>query len=274
MAKKMVVERGLSMKAYENRYVPDLSLPAFDRLVVEAGMWRDGVVDDARRAFVAGGGDESEFKPPRPRRPRLEGNEGGVGGRVYNEIMRQRGLKIKGKVVPKRSAGDLKRLAQAMGFAPETEWWNLDEALEGLVVDLGTWRDGVVDDARQAWVNGGGDLAKFVPPPPRRPRQKDNEGGVGVRVYYEIERQRGTLKSRGKVVPKRSAGDLKRLAQAMGFAPETEWWNLDEALEGLVGDLGAWRDGVVDDARQAWVNGGGDLAKFVPPEPRRPSEGR
>jgi hypothetical protein len=98
-----------------------------------------------------------------------------------------------------------------------------DESFEGLVVDVGTWRDGVVDDARQAFVAGGGDPAKFKPPEPRRPRQRGNEGGVAKRVYKETMRQRGTIKNRGKVAPKRSAYDLKRLAQAMGFPSETEW---------------------------------------------------
>jgi hypothetical protein len=111
------------------------------------------------------------------------------------------------------------------GIPLRTEWWNLDEAFEGLVGDLGTWRDGVVvGPAFQAWVDGGGDAFKFEPPPPRRPRARGNEGGVGIRVYNEIKRQRGTLKIKGKVAPRRSAYDLGRLAQAMGYPPEREWW--------------------------------------------------
>jgi hypothetical protein len=113
--------------------------------------------------------------------------------------MRQRGTyKIRGKVAPKRSADDLARLAQAMGFPPETEWWNPDEAFEGLLGDVDTWHDGVVDDAFQAWVDGGGDAFKFVPPRPRRPRQRGNEGGVGIRVYKESYAPAGNAQDQGE----------------------------------------------------------------------------
>ena len=119
--RKMAEEEGLH--GFDERYVPDLSLSAFDRLVVEVGMWRAGVVGAARQAWEAGNGDPSSFVPPAPRRPRSNDNEGGVGNRVDNERKRQLGQKINGKVMPLRSASDLARLTEALGYPPGTEWW-------------------------------------------------------------------------------------------------------------------------------------------------------
>ena len=92
---------------------------AFETLVMEAGKWRAGVVDDAeKRAWLEGGGglDGSPFVPPAPRRPRSTGHKGGVGVRVDVERMRQLGQKINGKVQPKRPTDDLARPTNALGY--------------------------------------------------------------------------------------------------------------------------------------------------------------
>ena len=271
--REMAEEEGL--RGFDDRYVPNLSLSAFDRLVFEVGMWRASVVAAARRAWEEGGGgaDGSSFVPPAPRRPRSTGNEDGVGGRVNIERKRQLGQKLSGKVQPKRSGADLARLTEALGYPPGTEWCSIEDPFEQLVEDVGAWRAGVVAAARGAWEVGGGgaDGSSFVPPAPRRPRSKINEDGVGVRVDVERKRLLGQKLS-GKVQPKRSGADLARLTVPLGYPPGTEWWDLDEAFEQLVEDVGAWRAGVVAAARRAWEVGGGgaDGSSFVPPAPRRP----
>ena len=122
--RKMVKEENLSLKAFDDRYVQDLSLSANDRLVFEVGMWRAGVVGAERRAWEGGGDvDGSSFVPPAPRRPRSNGNEGGVGSRVDAERKRQLGpYKVKGTVQPKRSGADLARLTEALEYPPGSQW--------------------------------------------------------------------------------------------------------------------------------------------------------
>ena len=209
-------------------------------------MWRAGEVAAAEQA-----GQE----PPAPRRPRSKDNEGDVGRRVDEERQRQLGqYKINGKVQPKRSPEDVDRLGVAMGFSPETKWWDDLDAFERLIEDVSKWRAGVVADAVQAVQE---------PPAPRRPRSKDNEGDVGRRVDEERQRQLGQYKINGKVQPKRSPEDVDRLGVAMGFSPETKWWDLDEAFERLIVDVSKWRAGVVAAAVQAGQE---------PPAPRRPSK--
>ena len=87
---------------------------AFERLIVDVREWRAGEVAAAVQAGE---------KRPAPRRPRSNDNEGGVGGRVETERMRQLGQKISGKVQPKRSPEDVDRLGVALGFSRETKWW-------------------------------------------------------------------------------------------------------------------------------------------------------
>ena len=131
--------------------------------------------------------------------------------------MRQLGQKINGKVRPKRSSEDVDRLGVALGFSPETKWWDWDEAFERLIVDVSKWRGGEVFLAAAV-------QAEKEPPAPRRPSRKDNEGRVGVRVDEERKRQLGKYKIHGKVQPKRSPEDVDRLGVAMGFSRETKWW--------------------------------------------------
>ena len=102
-----------------------------------------------------------------------------------------------------------------------------NDSFDQLVQDVSAWRAGVVGAARQAWEAGGGDPSSFVPPAPRRPRSNGNEGGVGVRVDVERRRQLGTYKKNGKVQPPRSASDLARLTEALGYPPGTDWWALN-----------------------------------------------
>jgi hypothetical protein len=140
-----------------------------------------------------------DTEPPRLPDPWISGGgEGGVGRRVYQEAKRQLG-----QYLTARTVEQIDKLTKALGFEKGYEWWMewSKDRFALLAEDITKWK-------------------RSCPGSPRVPKARENEGRVGKCLYTLSLKVKKSEEFR-----RQNAESLKRLAEALGYTRDHQWWN-------------------------------------------------